>query len=62
MKTYRVTITQIETLTYRVRAESEDAAVEQAQEWNEEQSGDTPSGAIDYDYTFDSETTTEVVA
>lgn len=56
MPRFTVTITQTETRSYVLDADSEEAAVEQAQAWNEEKSGDTPEGAIDYEYSFDSET------
>lgn len=56
MARYTVTITQTETRTYVLDADTEDAAVEQAQAWNEERSGDTPEGAVSYDYGFDSDT------
>lgn len=57
MKTYVVTITQTETRSWTLKAKSEDAAVEQAEEWNEDPTGSCPEGALDYDYSFASETT-----
>jgi hypothetical protein len=56
MPRFTVTITQTETRTYVLDADTQDAAVEQAQEWNDERSGDTPEGAVSYDYGFDSDT------
>lgn len=56
MKTYVVTITQTETRSWTLQAESEEAAVQQAAEWNEDPSGSCPEDALDYVYTFAAET------
>lgn len=58
MPRFTVTITQTETRSYILEADTETAAIEQAQAWNEERSGDTPDGALGYTYFFDSETQT----
>ena len=61
MPRYTVTITQIETRSYVLDADTEDAAREQAQAWNEERSGCTPEGALGYTYSFDSDTQAEAL-
>jgi hypothetical protein len=53
---FLVTITQTEIRSWELEADSEDAAIEQAQAWNEEQSGSTPEGCARYDYSFESST------
>ena len=61
MPRYTVTITQIETRSYVLDADTEDAAREQAQAWNEERSGCPPEGPLGYTYSFDSDTQAEAL-
>lgn len=56
MPRFTVVITQTETRTYTLDAISADDAIERAQEANENPSGSTPEGFVDYSYTFDSGT------
>jgi hypothetical protein len=56
MKRYIITITQTESRSYVLEADSEEAAKAQAEAWAEEKSGDCPEGALSYGFDFDSET------
>lgn len=58
MPRFIVTITQTETRSYHLDADTLDAAEEMAGAWNEERTGDKPDGAAQYIYTFDSTTET----
>lgn len=56
MNLYTVVITQTETRTYTLQAETQGQAIQRAEEANENPSGSTPDGFEDYSYTFDSDT------
>jgi hypothetical protein len=53
---FEVKITQTEERTWVLDAVTEEAAIEQAQEWNENPSGCAPPGCRDYQYSFDATT------
>jgi hypothetical protein len=53
---FLVTITQTETRTWAVEAATEEDAIDQAEAWNEEQSGDAPEGCPQYEFSFESST------
>lgn len=59
MPRFTVTIVQTETRSYTLDADTRDAAIEQAEAWNDEKSGSTPEGAVQYRYHFDSDTTAQ---
>ena len=56
MPRFTIVLVQKETRAYTLDADTEDAAVEQAQAWNEDAPGGKPEGAVGYTYLFDSET------